>query len=158
MTLTLAAFIRQILSRIKIQLTDQERDTYIASCVAIAIASKLQVPSAPVQLLDTYYNTSFDKQICDILNELNEQMVIDTRLARDMTFCFYKLRYDQVHMPNVFGHIIPKLAAALPEYFPNKVSDVLAKTSQGTVEEKISVSNAWDSIIAEVANHMQAQY
>lgn len=157
-TITLANHIRSIISSIRTQLTDQERTIYIATSLAMAISYQLPIPSTPVQLLHTHFAASFDKQICDIVNEVNEQYVIDTRMCRDLVFKWYSLRYDLVHAPRSTGQLISKIASHLPEYFPQRVMDVMGKTNLQDTEECLTVCNAWDDVRNAVVTHMLEKY
>jgi hypothetical protein len=157
-TISLASHIRNIIGRVNTQLSESEKNIYVASSLAFAIAQNLPLPSSPVQLLHTYYASSHDKQICDIINEVNEQYVIDTRMCRDLVFKWYSLRYELVYSPNAYGHILLKMGGFMDEYFPQEVTNLLTKTNTNDVEVRLTVTNAWDDVRRAIATHIQNKY
>lgn len=153
--MNLVSYIRSLLSRMQVQLTDKEKIIFVAANIARAIADTLPIPSSPVGLLHTHFANSFDKQICDIINEFNEQMIIDTRMCRDQVFKFYKLRYEIVHSPLVFSHVLLPISAALPEYFAQDVCDLFAKTIEMSDSDRVLYFSDWDRATRTVIDHIR---
>lgn len=137
------------------QLTDRERNTVIATAIARALAYNLPIPSSPVQLVHSHYQQSFDQQVCNVINEFNEQLVVDTRLARDLTFKFYKFRYEMVFSPEMYMDTLPLLAAAVPDLFADPVRSVISKEMSRS--DTTTYFNEWARIVTRVSDHIRAK-
>ncbi len=119
-----AATIRRILSDVTNPNSTGDQSTYIAAALARAMASTFDLPTSPVSSVAVYFTSTFDDQLCEVISAINESLVIDTRLTRDLTYKFYQLRYDLVYTPMAFERTLPIIAACLPDYFPSTVCDV----------------------------------
>jgi len=150
---TLASHIRSLMQSFSSQLTDRERNTVIATAIARALAYNLPIPSSPVNLVHSHYQQSFDQQVCNVINEFNEQLVVDTRLARDLTFKFYKFRYEMVFSPELYLDTLPLLAAAVPDLFADSVRSVISK--ELTREDTVTYFNEWGRIVSRVSEHIR---
>ena len=122
-----AAYFRTVLARFNNQLTESERKTLIATAIARGIASRLALPTSPVTNVTVYYAQHLDRMVVEAIDLFNEALVIDTRLCLDLTYKFFKFRYDLCYNNNFFAGLLPKLGMQLPEIFPQNVCDVLNK-------------------------------
>lgn len=150
---TLATLVRGILNTFPATLTDREKDTVLAVAIARAISVELTLPTSPVALVHSHYQMNFDKQVCDIINEFNEQMIIDTRLARDLTFKFYQLRYELVYNATAFMHYMPAVASVAPDFFSENVRFVIQKElTNGNLTDYLT---EWTRVIFHVSEHIR---
>lgn len=140
-----ASEIRTIVNRYQPVLSDKQRSTLIAMAIARAIAMRLPLPSSPVSGLPMYFATTFDIQVSELISEYNEHLIIDVRLARDLVYKFYKLRYDIVYTGDAFGKALSIIGCHMPELFPETVTSVLTlELSQGNPEE---LQEAWNNMV-----------
>lgn len=156
-SIQLVQYIRTLISRAKVQMSDSQRSTFLAANLARGIAYTLPIPASPVDVLHTFYANSYDTQINAIINEINEQVIINTRDCREMVFKFYKLRYEMVHAPFMFGHVLMPMAAVLPEYFPKDVCDLFLITVDMSDTDRLVYFRDWDSAVSAVVEHIKAK-
>lgn len=143
--------IRQILGRISPDINDKERSAAVAIGVGRALSLTLMIPSSPVENMHGHYATAHEPQVENLLSKLNEEFVIDVRLSLELTYQFYKFRYDLVHDPMVLTSLLPKLAAGSTEYFSRNVCDVMCKELIKDDAEQWYFST-WQNIVRTLVN------
>lgn len=151
----LASDIRSILNSFNPALGEQEKRIVAATAMARAFACHLNIPTSAVNSLHSFYIQSFDKVICDSLNNFNEIMVIDTKLVRDLIFKFYKLRYDTVYNPKMLMEHLSAFAAVSPEFFPANVCTAISN-ELATQTEREHYFDRWAAITTQTIEALQA--
>jgi hypothetical protein len=148
--LNAARDIRQVLSRMSENITDQDRSTAIAIGVGRALSLTLTIPSSPVENMHGHYSTTHEPQIEVLLSKLNEAFIIDVRLCLELTYQFYKFRYDLVHDPMILTNLLPKLAHASTDYFSKDVCDVMTK--ELSADDDCWYFNTWQNLVRGLVN------
>lgn len=134
-----AAYIRAIVDRFQHVVNEKDRSDLIALGIGRTLAFDLALPTSPVASVQVYFSQNHYPHIAAVVSEFNEYAIIDTRLACDMAFKFYKLRYELLHCPQQHVGLICLLGKQLPEVFPQKICDLLhSEASTG-----INVYDAW---------------
>ena len=151
----LVQYIRSLVNRAEIQFSDSDRMQFIIANVSRGIAQTLPLPTSPVDVLHTFYANSFDAQINTVINEVNEQLPINTRECRDMVFKFYKLRYEMVFNPFMFSHVLMPMAAALPEYFAKDTCKLFEVAINMKDVDRLVYFRDWDSAVNAVVEHIR---
>lgn len=129
-------------------LNDAGRAGLVAGALARAIAFRLPLPSSPVENLAGYYTMSHDQQVCDIIAGFNEHLIVDVRLVREQTFNFYRLRYDLVYCVQQNEAALSIIAAALPDYFPERIRTMLQDEATRNVSIAPEYYGLWSSLVA----------
>lgn len=122
-----ARSIRTVLSNMKIDIGDNDRRILIATAFARAISLTLNMPSSAVDNVMSFFANTYDTQVCDLISKLNEEYIVDVNLCRDLTFKFFKFRYDCVYDPMLLNKHLGLFASSFNDYFPQNVCDVMKK-------------------------------
>jgi len=148
--------IRQVLARINPDITDQQRTTAVAIGISRALSLTLALPSSPVENMHGHYSTAHEPQIEVLLSNLNEAFIIDVRLCLELTYQFYKFRYDLVHDPMVLTGLLPMLATGAKEYCSSNVCDVMCK--ELSKDDDQWYFDTWQNLVRTLVNAIgQAQ-
>lgn len=75
----------------------QSRNKVLAAGVALAVASRLPVPSAPVEDVGSYFNLQIGTLFQDPISDFNEACVFDMKAAAEFVRMFWMLRYSACH-------------------------------------------------------------
>jgi hypothetical protein len=108
--LNVAARVREILDQTTKGVPAEQRETFIALALARAVSTSLPLPSTPVTSVNVYYSSTHHAAVAELVSRINEEMVINTKLATELTFKLYKMRYDLVFNTEA---IVPFLSAML---------------------------------------------
>ncbi len=154
-SIKLVQYLRQLVQRAEVQMSDSQRNVFIIANIARGIAQTLPISPSPVDVLHTYFANNYDAQINSVINAFNEQYPIDTRECRDMVFKFYKLRYEMVHSPFMFSHVLMPMCAALPEYFPKDVCDLFMIAVNMSESDRVVYFNDWNTAVGAVMEHVR---
>jgi hypothetical protein len=127
-------------------LSDPERSKLFAVALARAIAMRLPLPTAPVNSVNVHYTQNFDQEVIKLIAGFNEHLVLDVKMVMEQTFNFYRLRYDMVHDASRFSPLLPVIAAALPEYFPERICDVMTR-ELAQYRANNDYFNSWSQIV-----------
>lgn len=98
-----------------------QKHKIIAVALARALSLHLQLPSSPVISIYTHYADKCGKFVDDMICKINESYVIDCKLVSDLTFKFYKLRYDLVFTPDTIGVFFANLANIPNDYISEQL-------------------------------------
>ena len=115
--------IREILDGRAPQLSQMERNRLIAVVIGRALSVQLLLPTSPVVSVDAYFYSNHEVCVEDLLSAINEVMVIDTKLVREVTFRFYKFRYDLCYGSAMFLSAFTELAPLVPGLLPAAIAD-----------------------------------
>jgi hypothetical protein len=69
----------------------------VAMSIALGLGSILPIPTTPVEVPRVYFNENCASTILTYVSEVNERMIIDVGLARELTFAFWFDRYSALH-------------------------------------------------------------
>lgn len=142
-----AQTIRTVLSRMKADVGDNDRRVLVATAFARALSLTLMLPSTAVDNVMSYFANSYDEQVCNLLSKLNEEFIIDVNLTRDLTFKFYKFRYDCCHDPMILNKQIAAFATHFTDYFPQNVCDVMKKETHEKNAEDGYYFDTWMNVV-----------
>lgn len=142
--------IRQVLSRMSENITDSDRRIAIAIGIGRALSLTLAIPTSPVENMHGHYSTTHEPQIEVLLSKLNECFIVDVRLCLELTYQFYKFRYDLVHDPMILTALLPKLAHASTDYFSKDVCDVMTK--ELSADDDCWYFNTWQNLVRGLVN------
>lgn len=124
---TLGANVRSLIQQFPESISGLDRGVIICSSIARAIAQSLPLPTSPVGEFHSHYTLTHGNTVSTLVSEFNETLVIDTRMVMDLTFKFYKLRYDVCHGTDDVVNTLSVIAMCSPDNFPPKVNDILKR-------------------------------
>jgi len=125
-----ASSIRSSLNQFPKALSDQQRNIAVAVAIGIHIGQALQLPTSKVDDIQIHHATVNDQYVTSVISWINEAFPVDFRLARELSFKFYKFRYDMAYDPDAFIRLMPYLSTAFSQILPEPVVDILKKQSE----------------------------
>lgn len=138
--------VRYLLNSFPASVTNIQRDTILATCIARAIAAMLPLPTSAVNEINSHYTMTHSQTVMELVSGFNESFILDIRTVMDLTFKFYKLRYDVCHGMRDNPTLLSVIAQLSPDNFPPKVNEVL-KRECCKPEEMASYYQSWDDFI-----------
>ena len=93
--------------------------------IAKRIAYTLDMPSEVIVNERIFYVSSYDNIVKKILAEINEKMIFNTKIAEDMVYVLWKMRYDLVYNPRDLDVISILTTTTLPYISPDAVNSLL---------------------------------
>lgn len=113
------------------QISSENKSRTLPVTIALSrlLAYKLPLPSAPVDCIDSFFNTQIAVDVTMNVNVLNELMFIDADAVMEYIRKFYTYRYNQVN-PSL--HLLLKPETAVYDMFKITKSfsaDVLTEIS-----------------------------
>jgi hypothetical protein len=75
----------------------RSRNNQLSMAIAKAVADKQNMPSAPVDDLDTYYTSNVMLPASIVIAKINEVVIIDTANVERYARLFFKARYRMLH-------------------------------------------------------------
>ena len=71
------------------------RTKVTSMAMGYAIASKLELPAQPSEVLQSFYAGTLKLRVLDLLDDINNLVPINSESIDDYTYRFYHLRHDQ---------------------------------------------------------------
>lgn len=142
----LGSDIRYLINSFPASMTNIQRETILATCVARAIATMLPLPSSAVNEINSHYTMTHSQTVMELVSGFNESFVLDIRVVMDLTFKFYKLRYDVCHGMRDNPTLLSIIAQLSPDNFPPKVNELL-KRECTKAEGMGDYYESWDAFI-----------
>ena len=88
--------------------------------IGYAIASKLELPAEPSEVLQSFYAGTLKLRTLDLLNDINNLVPINSESIDDYTYRFYHLRHDQTFSIRDDAHLPEKGESILSMWGFNK--------------------------------------
>lgn len=107
-------------------LSVKQKGALISFTFAQALAYQLQLPSAPIASVKSFYTDTHGTAIGKVVSDLNEHFVIDVRQTLDLVFKIFNMRYDLVYNATSFDIMqsMDMLIACGNDNIPNFYSDL----------------------------------
>lgn len=120
-----AAAVRYIIDNLPGTVPMDKKSTIVAVCLGRAIACQLSLPSSPVMNIQSFYGNTHFASVSEIVASFNEDYVIDTKLAMDMVFKNYRLRYRLAFDVVYMQEIMQSPGTFIYDIVPQDIQDVL---------------------------------
>lgn len=76
---------------------DEDQGLLLVTAISKGIAYSLQLPATPVQSIRAYYAETVEPIALSVLSDINEHVVFNGRLAKELVFQIYRARYGVLH-------------------------------------------------------------
>lgn len=121
--LNVAQNVRQILERLPKGLPIEAKDSFIALSLARSLSLTLNLPTSPVANITTFYATTHNNAVCEVVSAFNEHYIIDAKMTCDLVFRFYKLRYQLAFEPMAIAGLFARIASVSDDLLPKAMLD-----------------------------------
>lgn len=128
----------------KQNVADEDQGLLLVSAISKGIAYSLQLPATPVQSVRAYYAETVEPVALSVLSDINEHVVFNGRLAKEMVFQIYRARYSVLHS-NFATDLHPLVDALVAADKSRSLEPKLAGIFERVVADKAGHANvvAW---------------
>lgn len=78
---------------------DEDKGRLIVAAIAKGVAYAMPLPSQQVVSVRSYYLDHAEAEVLAVISDLNEHVVFNARMAKELTYEIYRARYNLCHNP-----------------------------------------------------------